>query len=332
MIVTNTGQILEMKLYPSYKIESSDVVTFVKCASGVGAVLNTTEWIEQSGKLRNLLRTASGKDRELIEGYMMATNGLRAGVPFKLRYSHSQDGNKFEVFGDYEAQDIVINGNHFITARLFNIEEEPGPQWIQQQNYIYHIDIRRLLDWLAFDIGHLSYDPYLYSNDRISDYLGLVGQFITAEGDIVDRLVPENFAELLGSYCVDFNADTSYVRKDGVAYNYFRQESKAALKMRKIDGVNKHTSLGLKYEDLIYYQNNFVLMAYYQYLEQVAKALKLSIKLLGIGTGILDIYVTGRPDEEKLFTEVQEGIKVRLFDMLSFYYRPKVQRWVATRV
>lgn len=321
-MILPSGLKFELNIHKSYKISSSDINTAIDGMSPIVVTVDQQEITRQLDTLHlGLIESTDMQWITVAVSYESSLLELQSMGQQQLHFICDETKEQqVELFGEeYTAREILCKDERLSTIQSLIISEEPSLRWMNQENYVYHMDYRRLLDWLAFDIGHASYDPQLYTNDYIDKLFGVEGLYFTSLGNKVDTLVPKDFAYELTDLLVDFGMLTMYTKKDGSTYNYFQHKVKRRNK-------NKVT-----YNDLLYLQNNYVTGILLSYIYQLSKHYGLALKLVGVGTGLLDIYVTGTAREYDFYRELSRGLKVRLFEMRSFRFIPNIERWVAGR-
>lgn len=313
IILSNEEPLLEFQVHPSLGSNSVEALlrnTIGRCR------LNENALEVQKNFLKTLHKESMEPvELERLENYTDALESLVEKFPLTPEFQHLKySGGCYDVIGNYmPASYEAPSGGTLSTAQLFDIEKDRSILWQCRENCVVHISLGRLQDWLAFDISHSTFDPDLYSNDKVAKYLGKAGIYLTAESTELDNMIPKDYSWLVEQYSLLVDYDDVNCTSAGVhhvAYNYFRQEIKK-------DRV--------RFSDLIYFQNIHLLICYFNYICYIATKLNTAVKLIGLGDNNLDIYTRGIQETESLILALQEGIKVRLFDEYSFRFQPTIK-------
>lgn len=310
------GQLFELQIQPSYPINLSDVDNLATQFGGLGVRHSYERLSEQYNFILEHMDSLDASDKALADEYIynLSDLALLQGKPVSYTCGYEKSG-LFELYcNEYSAQVLDICGKQFRTVDILSLPERELAIGNGISSTIYHLDYRRLLDWLAFDIGHFSYDSDEFSNQMVDTYLGVDGIYFTSSSGKVEQLVPKNFMSELSSLGIDFAGQNMYIRNAKLATNYYGH---------KIEGKSKKITT---FNDLLYMQNNYTMGIILVFIRRLSVKLGVPIKLAGLGAGIIDISIGNVYNSKVLIKELTQGFKVKLFDLRSFSFEPVVEK------
>lgn len=313
------GQLFELQIQPSYKVGQTEVDMLLSGMSGLKVWGLPKEIEAQKRIIKEKRKTLCEQDQVQVDDYLSNLELLSELDGALLDFVCSYESNGLpDVYSEqYTAQvlelgDTVLRTTNAIRLFNTNLSNSKATCVSGEVSRVYQLDYRRLLDWLAFDIGHYAYDSDEFTNKMVDSYLGMDGLYFTANNSKVEDLVPKNFMRDLYDLGIDFSNKSVYIKNAKQATNYYGHE------------VSKKTKKVTTFSDLLYMQNSYTLDIVLVYVRRLATKLGVPVKLLGIGTGLIDIAIGSVYNEDKFIQELKQGCKVRLFDMRSFMFTPCV--------
>lgn len=315
---------LEMRLTPKQKVDSNDLKRLLVQESPPAYLTTNVKEVNKQLDILNFPR-----NREYNEDYLEMLNKERlcSSRVTGFQYDEEEPG-KFSIMSELEPMVATMaDGRQFSTYQLYLLDSIKEKEIVWRYNhYLIHLDYQRLLDWLAFDVSHVDYDPDNFSLEAVKNHLGHCGEMFSATPDKIESLIPKDYEAKVKELDLAVDFDTESLLKNSKqrkAYNYFRQEFKCPMRKGR-RGL-------LFYEDLLSYQDDYALMAIYKQIDIFSHYLGARIRLMAIGNGIIDFYIQKKqPAVDTLLNEIMNyGIKVRLFDCHSFIFKPKMTvEWV----
>lgn len=175
-------------------------------------------------------------------------------------------------------------------------------------------DYTRLLDWLAYEIGHETFDEEL-TIKYFDSLFGNKGLLYPADMDSLNELIPEDFEKEILDLCVDTTVNSQYyVRTTKKAYDYF---------MNDVQDKKRKTNY-LYFKPLLDNQSDYLSCIMLFYLMVRANSSVIDFKLLEVQRGkIYFILGENKFNKESFKEHLSDTIHISLLDR-KFEYKPKV--------
>lgn len=258
--------------------------------------------------LRNLFKQ---KEQEKVIELINELKGLRRREYTNVSYEYKNDAynkrlmSKTVNFSKYSNSGLDVSLSELVDT------DELGE--------LICFDFTRLLDWLAYEIGHGTYDEDLDISyfDRV---LGQKGMFYPCEMKDMDKLVPENFEKELSELCLDTSVNSAYyVNTTKKYFDYFMQD------VEQYDLVHKNKSKYISFENILKTQREYLECIMLFYLMIRANSSVIDFKLLSIEHGkIYFILGENKFNKDSYKENLCNPICITLLDR-KFEYIPTVR-------
>lgn len=219
----------------------------------------------------------------------------------------------------YEANKVFCNNLQFSsdlkTASMFSSLDIFD---LSDKNYEYILlDFTDLLDYLAFEIGHETYDEK-YTLKYFDDIFGNTeGVLYPLQIDRLKKYVPKNFYKELSNWCIDTSVNSAYyVKTSKRIFNYFMQEQYKDIDKKKVKYF--------EFESVIKSQNEYLTCVILYYILIRANSSVIQCKLVEIKDGKIILGIGENKFNKEYFKEhLNDDIYINLLDR-KFVYKPQV--------
>ena len=213
-----------------------------------------------------------------------------------------------------QSEDFTLNTrivNEWINTGL--TEEQINKVCLSKNSYILKYDFSRLSDYLAFEIGHVSFDLNEFSTQGIDDKLKDYGLLYPTSTECLDEIVPDNFASILLDYAVDADAELTYCFRGRDIYkDYF---------------MNSYKFKGHKYvtyDSILSKQNKTLAKVILYYILLIASNVGVTIKLLHINEHSIYILVNYNEFVDEKFNRLLKDSIIITVCGRKFEYFPNI--------
>lgn len=294
---------MQLVITQGYKLSEDLFIDLLAAASGVEVDLDK--------KRINTVIRALGKKKLLPNADVF--NIERLILDLKDSVKNLNVSLQFKYVANKKLTSSYYNFEDYGTCNAYSICDFLNREAIEED--IICFDYTRLLDWLAYEIGHGSYDDTL-DLKYYDNLLGNLGLLYPAEMDKIDNLIPENFEKEISDLCVDTSVNSQYyVKTSKIAYDYFMHEP--VLKSKK---KTKYTY----YKPLLDSQENYLTYIILFYLMVRANSSVIDFKLLEVQKGKIYFLLGDNKFNKESFKEhLTDAIHVSLLDR-KFEFIPKI--------
>lgn len=179
-------------------------------------------------------------------------------------------------------------------------------------------DFTRLLDWMAYELGHSTYDEELDIQyfDTVFKHQGM---FYPCDMEELDKIVPEDFEKELMELLLDTSVNSSYyVSTTKKYYDYFMQD------VSEYDKVHKNKGKYIHFKSILDTQRQYLECLVLFYLMIRANSAVIDFKLLSIEHGkIYFILGENKFNKDSYKENLYDPICITLLDR-KFEYIPKI--------
>lgn len=294
---------MQLAITQGYKLSEDLFSDLLNEASGIEIDLDKKKL---SSTIRSLSRNKSNTniDTFALERLLLDLKDInkQSEAILNFKYKDKKVSNLFLDFEDYHDSLPKYCLCDFIN--LDNILED-----------IICFDFTRLLDWMAYEIGHQTFDEDL-TIKYFDNLFGNKGLLYPADMDALNNVIPENFEQEILDLCVDTTVDSQYyVKTTKRAYDYFMQDIQE--KRRKNNNY-------LYFKPLLNRQSDYLSCIMLFYLMVRANSSVIDFKLLEVQHGkIYFILGENKFNKESFKEHLTDTIHINLLDR-KFEYKPKV--------
>lgn len=296
---------MELYITQGYKVADDLLRDLVNDSSNLLVTINKRKVIQEV-KALNKKKHLKDIDLDEINIYIKKLKSIMDKGEINIDFSY--ESNK--VF----CSNLQVSSNSntismFSTFDVFDLSDE---------NYEYILlDFTDLLDYLAFEIGHETYDETYTLKYFDSVFGNTEGILYPLQIDRLKEYVPKNFYKELSNWCIDTSVNSAYyVKTSKRIFNYFMQEQYKDIDKRKV----KYFS----FDQVVKAQNEYLTCVILYYILIRANSSVIQCKLVEVKDGKIILGVGENKFNKEYFKEhLSDGIYINLLDR-KFVYTPQV--------
>lgn len=189
---------------------------------------------------------------------------------------------------------------------------------LSDANYEYILlDFTDLLDYLAFEIGHETYDEKYTLKYFDSIFGNTEGVLYPLQIDRLKEYVPKNFYKELSNWYIDTSINSAYyVKTSKKIFNYFMQE--------QYKNIDKKKVRYFSFDKVVKAQNEYLTCVILYYILIRANSSVIQCKLVEIKDGKIILGIGENKFNKEYFKEhLSDDIYINLLDR-KFIYTPQV--------